>query len=396
MPWEARSKAMLREEFVKEVLAKQGTKSELCRKYGISRPTGDKWVERYKNGESLEDRSKAPFKTANRISPDMEEKIINYRNTYPAIGAVKIRRMMEDEGYQNLPSASTFNNVFKRNGLIDKEDSQSSTPFKRFEKEEPNDMWQGDFKGHFAMKNGQRCHPLNIIDDCTRFNLCSDPLPNETLEGILPSMKRIFCEYGLPKVFLCDNGNPWGTVQSTGFTKFEVWLMDLGILTIHGRIHHPQTQGKEERYNRTMTRELLKHTEFENFADAWMKCSEYRQFYNEKRPHYALSLKTPASQYTPSPRKYIDKIAPWEYGNEYRLVRVKSTGYFNYGGQGYFLSEAFGGKQIAVRESAKPDCITLIYRNFKIGRINVDKRIYEFKKIYLIDDDPRKKRSENK
>ena len=361
MPWEARSKAMLREEFVKEVLAKQGTKSELCRKYGISRPTGDKWVERYKNGESLEDRSKAPFKTANRISPDMEEKIINYRNTYPAIGAVKIRRMMEDEGYQNLPSASTFNNVFKRN-----------------------------------MKNGQRCHPLNIIDDCTRFNLCSDPLANETLEGILPSMKRIFCEYGLPKVFLCDNGNPWGTVQSTGFTKFEIWLMDLGILTIHGRIHHPQTQGKEERYNRTMTRELLKHTEFENFADAWMKCSEYRQFYNEKRPHYALSLKTPASQYTPSPRKYIDKIAPWEYGNEYRLVRVKSTGYFNYGGQGYFLSEAFGGKQIAVRKSAKPDCITLIYRNFKIGRINVDKRIYEFKKIYLIDDDPRKKRSENK
>ena len=225
MPWEARSKAMLREEFVKEVLAKQGTKSELCRKYGISRPTGDKWVERYKNGESLEDRSKAPFKTANRISPDMEEKIINYRNTYPAIGAVKIRRMMEDEGYQNLPSASTFNNVFKRNGLIDKEDSQSSTPFKRFEKEEPNDMWQGDFKGHFAMKNGQRCHPLNIIDDCTRFNLCSDPLANETLEGILPSMKRIFCEYGLPKVFLCDNGNPWGTVQQQALQnlRFGLW-----------------------------------------------------------------------------------------------------------------------------------------------------------------------------
>lgn len=384
MPWKARSKAMLREEFVKEVLSKKGTKSELCRKYGISRPTGDKWIERYLKGESLDDKSKAPFKTANKISADMEQQIVAYRTNYPAIGAVKIRRMMLDEGCRDLPSASTFNNVFKRNGLIDKQESMNSTPYQHFEKDEPNDMWQADFKGHFAMGNGERCHPLNIIDDCTRFNLCSDPLPNETFDGILPSMKRIFETYGLPKVFLCDNGNPWGTVQSTGFTKFEIWLMDLGILTIHGRIHHPQTQGKEERYNRSMTRELLKQTTFKDFDDAWKKCAEYRRFYNEKRPHCALNLETPARKYTENPEA-------WEYGAEYKLVKVKSTGFFNHRGQGYFLSEAFGGKQIAVRESAKPDCITLVYRNFKIGRINVDKRVYEFKKIYLIEGDPRRK-----
>lgn len=321
----------------------------------------------------------------------MEQRIVAYRTNYPAIGAVKIRRMMLDEGCRDLPSASTFNNVFKRNGLIDKQESMNSTPYQHFEKDEPNDMWQADFKGHFAMGNGERCHPLNIIDDCTRFNLCSDPLPNETFDGILPSMKRIFETYGLPKVFLCDNGNPWGTVQSTGFTKFEIWLMDLGILTIHGRIHHPQTQGKEERYNRSMTRELLKQTTFKDFDDAWKKCAEYRRFYNEKRPHCALNLETPASKYTPSPRKYTENPEAWEYGAEYKLVKVKSTGFFNHRGQGYFLSEAFGGKQIAVRESAKPDCITLVYRNFKIGRINVDKRVYEFKKIYLIEGDPRRK-----
>ncbi len=123
MPWKARSKAMLREEFVKEVLSKKGTKSELCRKYGISRPTGDKWIERYLKGESLDDKSKAPFKTANKISADMEQQIVAYRTNYPAIGAVKIRRMMLDEGCRDLPSASTFNNVFKRNGLIDKQES---------------------------------------------------------------------------------------------------------------------------------------------------------------------------------------------------------------------------------------------------------------------------------
>ena len=337
MPWKARSKAMLREEFIKEVLSKKGTKSELCRKYGISRPTGDKWIERYLKGESLDDKSKAPFKTANKISADMEQQIVAYRTNYPAIGAVKIRRMMLDEGCRDLPSASTFNNVFKRNGLIDKQESMNSTPYQHFEKDEPNDMWQADFKGHFAMGNGERCHPLNIIDDCTRFNLCSDPLPNETFDGILPSMKRIFETYGLPKVFLCDNGNPWGTVQSTGFTKFEIWLMDLGILTIHGRIHHPQTQGKEERYNRSMTRELLKQTTFKDFDDAWKKCAEYRRFYNEKRPHCALNLETPASKYTPSPRKYIENPEAWEYGAEYKLVKVKSTGNAQYKASFAFL-----------------------------------------------------------
>lgn len=140
-----------------------------------------------------------------------------------------------------------------------------------------------------------------------------------------------------------------------------------------------------------MTRELLNQTTFKDFSDAWVKCAEYRKFYNEKRPHHALNLETPASKYTPSPRKYPDVIKDWEYSDEYKLHTVKSSGYITVRGHGYFLSEAFGGKRIAVRESSKPDCITLVYRNFKIGRINVDKRVYEFKKIYLIDGDPRRK-----
>ena len=104
-------------------------------------------------------------------------------------------------------------------------------------------MWQTDFKGNFALANGVRCHPLNILDDRSRFCLCVEALENETFSAVKPVFKRVFSEYGLPFSLLCDNGNPWGTAQSMGYTAFEVWLMELGILTLHGRPRHPQTKG---------------------------------------------------------------------------------------------------------------------------------------------------------
>jgi transposase InsO family protein len=389
MPWKESKKTMLRAEFVEAVLSGKLTKSQACREYGISRPTGDKWIERAKAGESMEDKSRAPFRTANRISDGMEELLISYRKAYPALGALKIRRIMEDEGYVDLPSASTFNAVFKRNGLISKEASQAATPHQRFEKKTPNEMWQADFKGYFKMGNGQRCYPLNILDDCSRYNLCCDAKPNETLESVQPSMIRVFMEYGLPNIFLCDNGNPWGVSQSTGFTNFEVWLMDLGILTIHGRPLHPQTQGKEERFNGSLKREHLRYVHITDMKDAIRELEAYRQFYNNKRPHRALNLDTPASRYKPSERKYPKRIEPWEYPAEYKLRKIKETGFFTYGGQGYFLSEALGGKTVAVRESSIPGCITLYYRQFKIACIDIDHRVFRFKKIYLAEGDPR-------
>ena len=196
-------------------------------------------------------------------------------------------------------------------------------------------------------------------------------------------------ENGLPFSFLCDNGNPWGTAQSMGFTKFEVWLMDLGILTLHGRALHPQTQGKEESFNCSLTKELLNRTTIHDFTDAQQQFDEYRSFFNFKRPHHALELATPGSRYTKSAREYPEIIPEWEYPEGFVLRKIKESGYLAWKGQGYYLSEAFGNKQIAVRESHKPGCITLYYRQFKIGRINVEKRAYEFRRIYLAEGDPR-------
>lgn len=389
MAWEERTVEQMREEFVRRVLAQERSKAALCREYGISRPTGDKWLERFQEGESMADRSRAPKTFPGRTPPDLEAKIVEIRKAHPALGAVKLRKIMENAGYTDLPCAKTFNNIFHRYGLIEKEASRAATPYQRFEKSVPNEMWQADFKGYFKLGNGIQCHPLNILDDCSRFNLCTEALTNETFDAVKPVMDRLFREYGLPFSFLCDNGNPWGTAQSLGYSRFEVWLMELGILTLHGRPRHPQTQGKEERYNRSFTRECLNSKQLADISHAQFCFDEYRKFYNEVRPHFALDMDVPASRYEVSPRQMPEKIEPWEYGSEYQLCKVKETGYFNYQGQGFFLSEAFAGKTIAVRESHLPGQITLIFRQFKIGRIDLENRAYTLRRAYRLEGDPR-------
>lgn len=391
MPWEERTVSKMREQFVKEVLAQQKSKSELCREYNISRVTGDKWLKRYAAGECLEDRSRKPKSTPFKTPEATEKVILQYRQNHPAIGAVKIRKILENEGHRDLPSTKTVHNILVRNGMVSKEASQAATPYQRFQKEEPNDMWQADYKGHFAMESGERCHPLNIIDDCSRYNLCSEAQRSETFAEIQPVMIRLFETYGLPKILLCDNGNPWGTQQSPGFTHFEVWLMELGILTIHGRPRHPQTQGKDESFNRAMTKELLKHTVIRDMTDAQKQFDQYREFYNNIRPHHALKLDTPSQHYVRSSREYPGQISRWEYPEGAEIRRVKSTGYFNWDGQGYYLSEALGGKEIMVQQSKTENCIKIIFREFQIAKIDTEQRGFLFRRAYRLEDDPRLK-----
>lgn len=383
MPWRKKTVEKQREDFVAEVQLGEESKSSLCRKYGISRPTGDKWISRSRNEESYEDRSRVPFHMPNKTAKETEEKILAAREKHPAWGARKLHRVLANNGETKLPAISTVNDILKRNGYISKEASLAATPYKRFEKETPNEMWQADFKGHFAMENGERCYPLTVLDDHSRYSLCIDAKENEQGKGVRESFVRLFETYGLPNALLCDNGNPWGSSQSTGYTKFEIWLMGLGILPIHGRPLHPQTQGKEERFHRTLNVELLKTNRIVDVHDAQRQFNLFRYIYNNERPHEALDMETPAQHYHESLRRFSPRVEPWEYPDGYDVRKVKSTGYITYRNQGYYLSESFGGMEIGIRESySSSHCINLYYRNFKIAEINIDERTFLSRKIY--------------
>jgi len=372
MPWKGQTVEQRREEFVARVLAGAASKAALCREYGISRPTGDKWLARHSAGEGMGDRSRRPFRTPNRIDGAVEAAIVALRRERPAIGAKKLKKMLENQGIA-APAHSTVNAVLHRHGLITKEASAAAKPHIRFEMPVPNRLWQMDFKGHFAMNDAARCHPLTVVDDHSRFCVGLDAHANERFPGVRDSLKRTFEQYGLPDAVLCDNGNPWGTSQSTGYSQCEVWLMDLGILVKHGRIRHPQTQGKNERFNGSLLRECIKERVCDNLPDAQKIFDDYRHFYNHRRPHHALDLNTPAARYSPSNRALPSVIPEWDYGQNAFVRKVKSSGYLTFRGQGYFLSESLADRPVAVIEDAK-DLFLVLYRQFCIAKLSVDNR----------------------
>lgn len=388
MPWKEKTVEDIRREFVKRLLSKEASMSALCKEYGVSRPTGYEWLKRYQSGQ-LSDKSHARRGTGNQTAEETEELILELRRQYPTLGAVKIRRILSDSGYEGLPCSSTINAILKRSGRITPEASKAAAPCKRFQKGKPNEMWQMDFKGDFLMQDRKRCYPLSVVDDCSRFCLNADPKPDLKRQGTQDSLIATLKTFGKPEIILCDNGNPWGTSQSTGYTGLEVLLMEHDILTIHISPKHPQTQGKVERFNGSYKQEHLAFHLPRDMAHAHVLRQEYRDFYNNLRPHYALQLDTPAKHYTPSTRPFQEKILPWDYPAELKLCKIKSSGYLTYAGQGYFISEAFGGKQVALRPSSKDGFLNVIFRDFRIARIDLRERAVVSRRAYLTHHDPR-------
>lgn len=380
MPWGIQRVETIRKKFVAKVLVGEESISELCRQYQISRPTAYKWLERSKLGDSLSDRSHAPISKPHKTPQRQEEQILELRAEHPTWGARKLRRYLTDKGITDLPAVSTISDILKRNNCIEPEESIAHTPYKRFEKEHPNQLWQMDFKGHFEMLDTHRCHPLTILDDHSRFSLCIDAKANERWNGVETSLLRVFSEFGLPKAILSDNGTPWGDSKG-GYTAFELWMMQLNVLPIHGRPLHPQTQGKEERFHRTMKEDLLKRTAIKDMVHAQEEFNTFRYCYNVERPHGALNLDTPAKHYKRSKISLPTKIHEPVYENQRQLRKVNCKGYVSIDWHRYYLSEAFANKYLELIDE-NDDCISLCYGNFKIAKISLPDRLFVSRKIF--------------
>lgn len=371
MPWKEETVEDQRRTFCARADAFGCNFSALCREFGISRATGYKWLERYRGGNALRDRSRAPLARPRKTEADVENLLQSVRQAHPTWGARKILRYLENHGGTGLPAASTVAAILKRNGFITPEESAAHTAFKRFQRDTPNDLWQMDFKGHFGMLDGNRCHPLTMKDDHSRQLLCLDAYENERWSNVKTSLERVFNENGLPNTILCDNGAPWAD-NHQGYTPFERWLMDLDILPIHGRIKHPQTQGKIERFHKTMKQELLNHTPIVDIADAERKLCLWRDKYNNLRPHEALGMRCPAEVYEPSRRPYCEVIRPYEYGGEYHVIKVNSWGYVRFANWQIYLSETMIDRYIEFRPSQDGETFFACYRNFKIAEFSTE------------------------
>ena len=305
MPWSQVTVKQKREEFVGLASQPDANVSELCRRFEISRKTGYKWLQR----TDLDDRSRRPKCSPCKMPDQREALVVALRAKHPAWGGRKLAHVLErDHGVQMAPS--TANSVLRRHGLIDPAASRAATAWHRFEHEAPNALWQMDFKGHFAMDSG-RCHPLTVLDDHSRFNIVLHALDCERREPVRQRLQQAFEHFGLPERINADNGPPWGAPMPGALTTLGVWLIRLGVKLSHSRPLHPQTNGKDERFHRTLAAEVLRGQHFKDLPDVQRRFDPWRHEYNAHRPHEAIGMHTPASRYRASPGQCLRRCRQW-------------------------------------------------------------------------------------
>ena len=342
----------------------------LCREFGISRPTGYKIFTRYKDLglEGLIDRSRRPYRQANRLPFQVERTIVALRQEHPTWGAVKIReKILRDFPMVPAPAKSTVHAVLDRHGLITRRKRRryraEGTPLSSTSS--PNGLWCADFKGEFMLGNRQYCYPLTVTDYSSRFLLACEGLGSTQSTFAFTVFERVFKEYGLPDAIRTDNGGPFASSKAMfGLSRLSVWWLRLGINLERIKPGHPQQNGRHERMHLTLKKEATKPASY-NFLQQQERFDRFAGVYNNERPHQALDGRYPAELYTPSPRVYRAPDPP-EYPFHDRTVLVTQCGRICIGNRKINLSTVFAGQFVGIREVA--DKIWLVsFLDFDLG-----------------------------
>jgi len=373
MPWKVVSPMGQREEFVGLARQPDSNIRLLCRRFQVSPTTGYKWLDRYgqRGREALADQNRRPEHSPRRCSPAIEEAVLRLRDQRPAWGARKLRRRLFNIGVTGLPCPSTVHQILVRHGRVDPKESLKHRAFQRFEHPAPNQLWQMDFKGHFATDQA-RCHPLTVLDDHSRYALGLQACADERTQTVQQRLTSIFRNYGLPERMTMDNGSPWGSISAHRFTPLTAWLIRLDVRVSHSRPYHPQTQGKDERFHRTLGDELLRRHTFSSLAETQRAFDQWRDVYNFQRPHDALELDVPASRYRPSPRPFPETLPPVLYlpGDLVRKVQLGGEIWFR--GRPFKIAPAFYRHPVALRPSSLDGVFDVFFCSQNIAQIDLN------------------------
>jgi transposase InsO family protein len=366
MPWkesdvvESRMEAVIRQ--------KEGERvSTLSREYGVSRQTIYKWIKRFdeEGACGLFDRPRRPRRSPNQISGTVERRIIELR-LESGWGGKNIRDLLAREGV--TVSAATVDRVIARNGLIREQDKQQAAT-RRFQRDAPNQLWQMDFKGEYKLPGGT-CWPLSIIDDHSRYSIGLFGLPSTNSKGVSRCLLSCFEEYGLPDAILMDHGTPWyATSHPNGLSRITVMLKKQGIRRILSGVGHPQTQGKVERFHRTLSHHLKWRGVPQEFDALCAALAGFRRIYNEVKPHTALDRLTPAECYHPSSRRYDPSPPQWDYPPGATVRKLTPQGTLHWKGHLYFVSQALPDEKVWCRQIDHRLLIT--YRDLMVREIDL-------------------------
>lgn len=350
MGWGTSSVTEERLRFV--VLANRDERSMtgLCQEFGISRPTGYTWLNRYRAGGAAQvvDLSRRPRRSPKQTACQVEERIVELRRQKPDWGAAKLVRLLEQQYPEHgRLCVRTVNRVLKRRGLTG-EASGRCPASRRFERSQPNELWQMDFKGPQGYYRSSAVGPLSILDDHSRFLLALDHLGSTRMQGVKSTLERTFQQAGVPESMLVDHGTPWWNAASVwGLSELSVWIMRQGVRLLFSGICHPQTQGKIERMHGALQR-AIHHRKADPEQQSWL--DEFRQEYNHVRPHEGIGMATPASRWRPSGKAFLAEPREWTYDNRQVVVRLAGEGQLSWRGRRYLISRALRRQLVGIEE----------------------------------------------
>ncbi len=365
MPWKTMDLQQQRVEFVVAASRKEKPFFELCKEFAISRPTGYLWVQRYREQGlgGIAERSRRPRQCPQRTEAEHEQRVIELRSRYPDWGARKLQWILAQQGCRL--AISTVHRILLRHGLVRWQDRHAAA-VRRFTRERPNQLWQMDYKSPIGWDS--HVGPLAVLDDHSRYLTVLAATGSTRAELVREQLEDAFGRCGVPEEMLMDHGTPWWNTQSPGgITKLAVWLMKQGIGLRWSGVRHPQTQGKVERFHGCLERAMRLRGLPGEGRQAWL--DGYRQEHNQRRPHEALGMKTPASVWIPSPRKYDPQPPPWQYPEGAELVRVRAKGQLWVQGKIYSL-QALAGEWVQLLRIEKR--VLVYYCNTVVREIDLE------------------------
>jgi transposase InsO family protein len=355
MPWKECDKVSERMSFLSRL--RDGERmTDLCKEFGISRVTGHKIWNRYKNEglQSLNDRSKKPWRLANQTPPLVEQAILDIKAQHPTWGAPKIRAYLERrQKHLHLPARSTVHAILDRHQLVKKKVNRrrfKAVGTSLAKADAPNNIWCADFKGQFRMENHQYCYPLTITDQYSRYLLACEALESVREVGAIECFRRIFTDFGLPDAIRTDNGTPFSTRTLFGLSKLSVLWLRLGIRLERITPGRPEQNGQHERMHRTLKqtvtkppgRNILHQQEiFDHFVDV----------FNQERPHEGIGMQCPSDLYVASRREYPKILEDYDYRDFEYTRRVQGSGVIRFkGGKRIFISDVFAEQEVGIKE----------------------------------------------
>ena len=378
MPWKEVSVMEERMRFVSLAQSGRFEMKKLCEEFGISRKSGYKWVERYQEqgSEGLKDRSRAPRHIAGRTDREVEEMIVNERRRHPTWGPKKIAAILErNHRVERVPAKSTIGEILKRNGLIEarrRRPGAFSVARRDLQQaERSNHVWACDYKGWFTLGNGERCDPLTLSDEFSRYVIRLEAVAQATQRWTRAGFERAFRAYGLPERIRVDNGSPFASMGPGGLSKLSAWV-SLGIEVEFTRPGHPQDNGRHERMHRTMKKECCEPASANRDAQQ-RRFERWREQFNHERPHEAIDFAVPGDLYQPSHRGYPLDVTVDLYEPSEEILPVSSSGAIYWEGKNWMVGEAFAGLSVVLEANpepgAQPDTKLVRFANIRLGII---------------------------